>query len=224
MHLPKLINPGGLTVKMKVYRLFFIKRGDISMSEINEKKPRGAGKSSFELIKPEKLLENLPLAEGSVILDLACGKGDYSLFFSKYIGDQGLIYAVDLWRKGLMMLDEQIEKNGISNILPLVADVSETIEIDDHSIDICLMATVLHDFEEEGKTDPVLKEVKTLLKSKGCLAVIEFKKTEGPPGPPVHIRLAEDEVEKIVTGYGFRKGKVADIGEHNYLMTFYSNG
>jgi hypothetical protein len=40
---------------------------------------------------------------------------------------------------------------------------------------------------------------------------------------PVHIRLSEDEVKKIVTGYGFRKGKVADIGEYNYLMTFYYN-
>ncbi|MFO8086671.1 MAG: class I SAM-dependent methyltransferase [Bacteroidales bacterium] len=117
------------------------------MIEIADKKPRGAGKSSFELIDPEKLLENLPLKEDAVILDLACGKGAYSLFLSKYILDKGLIYAVDLWKEGLLILDEQIEKKGISNILPLVADVSEQIEIDDHSVDICLMATVLHDFE-----------------------------------------------------------------------------
>jgi ubiquinone/menaquinone biosynthesis C-methylase UbiE len=193
------------------------------MSDIAGEKPKGAGKSSFELINPEKLIETLPLKKGSVVLDLACGKGAYSLFFSKYVGDTGLIYAVDLWKEGLLLLDEQIEKNNITNIRPLVADVTEQIEIDDHSVDMCLMATVLHDFEEEGKTDPVLKEVKTLLRPNGCLAVIEFKKIEGPPGPPVHIRLSEDEVEKMVTGYGFQKGKTADIGEYNYFMTFYSN-
>ena len=190
------------------------------MSDIAGEKPKGAGKSSFELINPEKLIETLPLKKGSVVLDLACGKGAYSLFFSKYLGDTGLIYAVDLWKEGLLLLDEQIEKNKITNILTLVADATEQIEIDDYSVDICLMATVLHDFEEERKTVSVLKEVKTLLKPNGCLAVIEFKKIEGPP---VHIRLSEDEVEKIVTGYGFKKGKVADIGEYNYLMTFNSN-
>jgi len=54
------------------------------------------------------------------------------------------------------------------------------------------------------------------------LAVIEFKKIQGPPGPPIAIRLSEDEVEKMVTGYGFKKIKSVDLGEYNYLMTFRS--
>ena len=44
----------------------------------NQKKPKGAGKSSFELIDPKKLAEILSLKSGSVVLDLACGKGAYS--------------------------------------------------------------------------------------------------------------------------------------------------
>ena len=192
------------------------------MNDITHKKPKGAGRSSFELIDPKKLLKIIPLKTGSVVLDLACGKGAYAIHISEIIGDEGLIYAVDLWKEGLLLLDEQINKKNITNIMPLIADVTEQIEIDDHSIDICLMATVLHDFEEADKTDPVLKEIKNLLRPNGCFAVIEFKKIKGPPGPPIHIRLSEDEVEKIVIGYGFRKGKVADIGAYNYLMTFYS--
>jgi hypothetical protein len=39
---------------------------------------------------------------------------------------------------------------------------------------------------------------------------------------PVEIRLSEDEVEKMVTGYGFKKIKSVDLGEYNYLMTFRS--
>ena len=192
------------------------------MENLSQKKPKCAGKSSFELIDPKKLLDIIPLKAGSIVLDLACGKGAYSIHISEIIGNEGLIYAVDLWKEGILLLEEQIDKKNITNIMPLVADVAEQIEIDDHSIDICLMATVLHDFEEADKTAPVLKEIKNLLRPNGCLAVIEFKKIEGPPGPPIYIRLTEDEVEKIVIGYGFRKGKVADIGAYNYLMTFYS--
>ena len=73
-----------------------------------------------------------------------------------------------------------------------------------------------------GQADMVLKKIKTLIKPGGCLAVIEFKKIEGPPGPPVEIRLSEAEVEEMVTRHGFVKKETIDIGEYNYLMTFLS--
>ena len=98
----------------------------------------------------------------------------------------------------------------------------EQIDLDDYSVDVCLMATVLHDFKEINKAGTVLKQIKRILRPGGCLAVIEFKKIEGPPGPPMNIRLHEGEVEKIITGYGFKKEKTADIGDYNYLITFRS--
>ncbi len=186
------------------------------------KKPKGAGKSSFELINPKILTDMLPVEPGSVVLDLACGKGIYSIFLSEIVSDQGLIYAVDLWKEGLALLEEQIKTRDIINIKTLLKDATEQIGIDNYSVDVCLMATVLHDFEEINKAGTVLKQIKTILKPGGCLAVIEFKKIEGPPGPPVEIRLSEDEVEKMVTDYGFKKEKIADIGDYNYLMTFRS--
>lgn len=192
------------------------------MNDTKQEKPKGAGKSSFELIDPNTLRQNIPIRDGSVILDLACGRGTYSLFLSDVVGDNGLIYAVDLWEEGIQLLGDQIDQKQITNILPLISDATEEIEIDDYSIGICLMATVLHDFAEMGKTDPVLKTIKTLLKPNGCLAVIEFKKIQGPPGPPIEIRLSEDDVEKMVTGYGFKKIKSVDLGDYNYLMTFRS--
>ncbi|WP_022665423.1 class I SAM-dependent methyltransferase [Desulfospira joergensenii] len=188
----------------------------------SHKKPKGAGKSSFELIDSHKLKTLLPVKPGSAVIDLACGKGLYSLFLSEIVGEAGLIYAVDLWEEGLVLLDEQIRQRGISNILPMQADASRHIDIDDFSADLCLMATVLHDFEEAGTADAVLEKVKNLLKPGGCLGVIEFKKIEGPPGPPIQIRLGQDEVEAMASRQGFVRDQSADIGEYNYLMTFIS--
>jgi len=185
-----------------------------------DKKPKGAGKNSFKLIDSDKLRSALPIKPGSVVIDLACGKGIYSMFLSKIVGQTGLIYAVDLWKEGLLSLEEQIEKKNITNILTLLADAGKQIDIDDYSADICLMATVLHDFEEGGQADAVLEEIKTLLNPKGCLAIIEFKKIEGPPGPPINIRLSEAQLEKIVTKHGFVKKETVDLGEYIYLMTF----
>ncbi len=189
---------------------------------MNQANPKGAGKSSFELINTDILKQMLPVHQGSVILDLACGKGLYSLFLSKLAGPSGLVYAVDLWEEGLQMLEAEALKNEVATIAAIKADATKDIDIEAHSIDLCLMATVLHDFKEMSAEQAVLKQVKTLLRPGGCLAVIEFQKKDGPPGPPADIRLNRQETEELVTGLGFKKTNVADIGDYNYLVTFTS--
>ena len=118
----------------------------------DQKNPKGAGKSSFGLINSETLSNALPVRTGSVVLDLACGKGIYSIFLSEIVGDTGLIYAIDLWEEGLQILKNEIEGRNITNIMPLLNNAAEKIEIDDYCVDVCLMATVLHDFEEDYNT------------------------------------------------------------------------
>jgi len=189
---------------------------------MDQAKPKGAGKSSFELIDTQILEQMLPIHKGSVILDLACGKGLYSLFLSQLAGPSGLVYAVDLWEEGLEILEQDALKKEAANILTIKADATREIDIEAHSLDLCLMATVLHDFKEMNADQTVLKQVLNLLIPGGCLAVIEFKKMDGPPGPPAHIRLSQEETEKLVTGVGFKKINTTEIGDYNYLTTFKS--
>ena len=57
------------------------------------------------------------------------------------------------------------------------------------SVDVALMATVLHDLVEAGTAAGALAEVSRVIKAEGRLAIVEFHKIDGPPGPPRHIRL-----------------------------------
>lgn len=70
-------------------------------------KPTGAGKSSYELIDPDRLFAALALQEDTVFLDAACGRGAYSLAASRFIGPQGRIYAFDLWEQGIADLQRE---------------------------------------------------------------------------------------------------------------------
>jgi len=97
---------------------------------LNQTNPKGAGKSSFELINTDILKQMLPVHQGSVILDLACGKGLYSLFLSKLAGPSGLVYAVDLWEEGLQMLEEEALKNEVATIAAIKADATKEIDIE----------------------------------------------------------------------------------------------
>jgi len=82
------------------------------------------------------------------------------------------------------------------------------------------MANILHGLVVNKKVESALKEMYRVLKPNGILAVIDFKKIDGPPGPPKSTRLAPEEVEEIISKYGFKKKKVAEIGEYHYAITF----
>jgi len=49
---------------------------------------------------------------------------------------------------------------------------------------------------------------------------IEFKKIDKGPGPPIEIRMDEDQVEALVTPYGFKKLIGCEVGAFNYLSQY----
>lgn len=183
-------------------------------------KPIAAGKSTFDLIDSSSLFDELHLEQIHVMADLACGVGNYSIAASKRIGEEGIIYAMDLWKEGIDALREEMGSRGIRNIRASVADISKQVPIEGGAVDLCLMATVLHDLIEVGTEAGTLREVKRILKPEGTLAIVEFKKIEGPPGPPKRIRLSPEELEGVVSPYGFRRKTMLSLGPYHYLSTF----
>jgi ubiquinone/menaquinone biosynthesis C-methylase UbiE len=188
--------------------------------QLSKSEPIGAGKSSFDLIDTDVLFGELKLAAGMKILDLACGTGAYSLKMSEKVGAGGVVYAVDLWQDGIARLKQKAESGGIQNIIAVVGNAGDHIPVGDESIDLCLMSTVLHDFVLEGNVERVMTETVRILKPGAILAINEFEKIEGPPGPPLTSRLSPDEVEKIVSEFNFKIINRAGIGPYNYLMRF----
>jgi ubiquinone/menaquinone biosynthesis C-methylase UbiE len=170
------------------------------------------------LIDPARFFSNIKIHPGAQILDAGCGVGRYSLELSKLLDDKGVIYAVDDWDGGLESLRSAIRENGLSNINPIKADITANIPLENESIDLCLMATVLHDLPPGGQ-DSALREIVRVLKPDGVLALVEFKKIDRGPGPPISIRISEQEAEEKINKYGFLKMFLGDIGEFNYLLT-----
>ena len=110
-------------------------------------------------------------------------------------------------------------REGRANLKPLVAGADQ-VPLDNLSVDVAFMATVLHDLVEAGTGAGALAEAARIVKPGGRLAIVEFDKIDGPPGPPRHIRLDAAEVEALVAPYGFPAENIARLGPYNYLMTF----
>lgn len=187
-------------------------------------KPIAAGRSSFDLVDVEKVFAELKLKPGMAFLDVACGRGDYSLAASRYVGPEGHVYAVDLWEEGIAALQKELAAKEILNLSAHVADVSKHIPVPDQSIDSCLLATVLHDLLTIQKAEGTLSEIRRVVKKGGTVAIIEFKKIEGPPGPPIGIRIANEELIQICRPFALAPVKTLDVGPYNYLTLFTRQG
>jgi len=192
----------------------------MTMAQNDKTQPTGAGRSSFGLIDSAKFFSELNLKKGITLLDVACGRGTYSLAALDIIGKDGQIYAVDLWEEGIMLLRKEALAKGVDNIRAFISDVSQDIPVEDHRVDVCLMATVLHDFVGDKVEQGVMQEIVRVMKSEGTLAVVEYIKKEGQTGPPKSVRLTPEEVIKIVSDYGFKQNRYAEIGPDHYLQIF----
>jgi ubiquinone/menaquinone biosynthesis C-methylase UbiE len=179
-----------------------------------------AGMSSKEFLNAERVIQEISLKNGDKFLDVGCGEGRFSIAVSKLIGNKGRVYALDSYEKSIAALKEQIQREHITNIEAIVADVTQKLPLPDAIIDVCLMANVMHGFLDNGEVPAVMTEAARVMKTGSTLVVVEFKKIDGPPGPPVSIRMTPEELEDLISGYGFKKNRVVEVGQFHYAAMF----
>lgn len=177
------------------------------------------GKSSRNIISADKVFEVLNLPQGITFLDAGCGDGYFSVEAALRLGSNSKIIAVDIHKESLEKLKKEIKDKGLSNIEILEADITKRLPLRDKSVDIYFIANVLHGFDEEEK-EKVIKEAKRVLKDSGKLVVIEFKKETTPVGPPLEIRISEEELKRLLEKSVFTFEKSFNIGSYSYLAIF----
>ncbi len=187
---------------------------------VEEGLPTSAGLSSFNLLDEQNFFNALALKPGMKFLDFGCGLGNYSIAASPYVGESGKVYAADLWEEGLETLEVRAAMAGLVNIQTSACGAGDKLFIEDQSVDLCLMATVLHILVHERLISDTLCEIKRVLKPKGIVAVVEFYKKQGPPGPPLSWRLSPSKLQEMFLGAGFRETATLKVGPHNYLSLF----
>lgn len=176
------------------------------------------GRSSKEILDSNRVLSTIGLKKGDTFLDAGCGDGYMSLTASEIVGEEGKVYAVDVWEESINAFKEKIESENIQNIEASVADITQKIPVADESIDILYMGNVLHGFVENEEEESVMKEIQRVIKQGGSFAAVEFKKEESTHGPPLHVRITPEEVEEIVKNYGFNVKDVEEVGTYHYAI------
>jgi len=129
----------------------------------------------------EKVMKEIGIKEGQVILDFGCGSGIFSLPAAKIIGKEGKIYALDKNKTQLDELMRKAKSKELRNIKIVKTSGELKIPLRDESIDIVLLYDVLHSYHfSPDERKKLLRETYRILKPNALLSVY-----------PEHMELGE---------------------------------
>ena len=144
---------------------------------------------------PYKLLKAAGLKSGQKVVEVGCGPGFFTIPAAKIVANEGLIYAVDIHPLAIERVKQKIEREGIENVKPVLANASNT-GLPDQSVDLAFPFGLRY---IAGGLEGVISEMHRILKPGAGLS---FEKTRGSQE-----RLIE-EVESGGFTYSERQARI----------------
>jgi ubiquinone/menaquinone biosynthesis C-methylase UbiE len=106
-------------------------------------------------------IKKFGIEEGMIVVDYGCGPGRYAVGLAKLVGNRGMVYAVDIHELAIEMVRKKIEKSGIRNIKPILANGYDSTLPDDTADVICaidMFFIIKNPVEFLGELKRIIKE------------------------------------------------------------------
>lgn len=165
-----------------------------------------------------RLVEQIPLAPGAHVLDVATGTGAVLLPVARRVGPDGHVTGIDLSGAIIQAAESAVSTEGLTNVELRKMD-AERLEFADQTFDVVTCALGLFLFPD---MEAALREMYRVCKPDGYIGVSVFDKTPFPfnPGLPILIQqfaayqvgvimpqpvaYTPEEVETLLNRFGFR--------------------
>lgn len=167
---------------------------------------------------PDQILQYLNLGQCTVMADVGCGPGWFTLEAAKQMQPGGLVYGVDVSQEMLAKLKERAGAAGLANIQPVLAEEGDEYPIPTDSVDVVLIANVYHEVDPATN---FLGEISRILRPASTCLVVDWRREETPVGPPVEHRVDQQDVTEEFYASGFILAGTCDVGPYHYGLKFY---
>lgn len=158
-----------------------------------------------------KILQAFRLTPGTQLADIGSGTGFFALPAASLVGPSGHVYAVDLAQEMLEDLRAKLKEREVQNI-SAVRSTEDRIPLPAASVDFVFLACVLHELDGPG----TLRECQRILRPRGRLGIVDWKKEDMEFGPPKAHRLDEAEARVLLSAAGFAPTRTIDAGPYHY--------
>lgn len=162
---------------------------------------------------PEEILHKMDVSpELKAVADFGCGYGTFTLPAAQIVS--GTVYAIDVERGLIDLLEDKVKQLGLKNIITLCRDIeAEGTGLSSESIDYVMLFNILHGSHPEK----LVSEAYRVLRLGGRAGVIHWNyDSRTPRGPPMRIRLKPQQITRLAEDRGFKLEKKIDLKPYHY--------
>jgi ubiquinone/menaquinone biosynthesis C-methylase UbiE len=171
-------------------------------------------------LTPVKVISEMGLREGDVVIDFGSGSGFWSIPMAKIVGSKGLILAIDPYEENLRVLKDKAGKENLINIRYFKAPYSSKMIPVSEKADLILISNILSLIKTDKE---LLLSVKKNSKPGTKLVVIDWDK-KSMLGPKDSEKIDIEEVILEVKKSGFEFKKLLPTGAHHDGLYFERGG
>jgi ubiquinone/menaquinone biosynthesis C-methylase UbiE len=166
--------------------------------------------------KPAEVVQALEIRPGMSVADLGAGTGYFNRYLSKAVGDGGTVFAVDVEPNLVAHMRQRAEQEGNVNLVPVLAS-PDNPRLPTAGVDLILIVNSLHHLDDRPG---YLRRLKRTLKPGGRVAVIDFKKSDIPVGPPADHKLERGLIVEEFSMAGYTLAAEPGVLPYQYFLVF----
>ena len=165
--------------------------------------------------QPDKIMDALGIADGSVVADLGAGGGWFTIRLARRVGPNGRVYAEDIQRQMIESIARRVNRENLRNVTTILGTPSNPRL--PAPVDAVLIVGVYNEMEA-----PVvlLRNVAAALEPNGRIGIVDFKKDGLGPGPALEERVDPEQVIRDAEAAGLRLIKRETFLRYQYMLVF----
>jgi predicted methyltransferase len=175
------------------------------------------GRDAFD--HRDAILEACQIKPGMAVADIGAGTGLFTRMFSKAVGPEGRVYAVDISDEFVEHIREAAKSEGLSNVTAVVCDPFSA-KLPENSVDLAFICDTYHHFEYPHRT---MESIHRALKPDGILVLVDYHRIAGKSSAFMmqHLRAGKEVFVQEITEAGFEQiDEKPDLLKESYFVRF----
>lgn len=170
---------------------------------------------AVKFLNPEEIISSLEFLPGMKVAHFGCGTGFFTFSVARKIGNEGLVYAIDIQPEKVETIQSQAKILGLNNIEAYRANLEEKkgAKIKNENVDWVLIVNMLY---QNKKKHEVLAEAQRILKVGGKILLIDWESKDRSFGPEMDLRVSQDELAIIIDSNDLSVWKKISVGNFHF--------
>jgi ubiquinone/menaquinone biosynthesis C-methylase UbiE len=168
--------------------------------------------------RPDEVIAALAIPPQAWVADVGSGPGYFALRLARAV-PHGVVFAVDVEPRQLDRLNEHLTREGLQNVVPVLAP-AEDPRLPPALFDLVLVVNTYHHFPDRVG---YLRRLRSALRSRGRLVIIDYHKRDLPVGPPPEHKLERETVLQEAAAAGLALVAEPTFLPYQYFLVFQSN-